>query len=161
MRRIIFVCTGNTCRSPMAEALFNSKVENDSSLRGEFVASSAGIFVDPYMNMASTEAINVMQKEYNIDISKHIPTKISPKMIEEAELVLCVGEDKVLYLKRIVPENVSMKIYNLKTFVGLSGNIEDPFGGDYDLYKRCANEIDEIIVKLIEKLKLNKKGESK
>ncbi len=161
MRKIIFVCTGNTCRSPMAEALFNSRIERDSKLEGEFLASSAGIFVDPYTNMASTEAINVMQKEYGIDISMHIPTKITLKMIEDAEVVLCVGEDKVVYLKKIVPENISMKIYNLKTFVGLSGNIEDPFGGDYDLYKKCAKEIDEVIIKLIEKLKLNTKEESR
>ena len=82
MRKILFVCTGNTCRSPMAEGIFNKLAEE----RGfDAIASSAGIFVTEE-NVSENSLI--VCEENDIDISSHTPSQITADMINSADIIL-------------------------------------------------------------------------
>ena len=86
MQKIMFVCTGNICRSAMAERLLKKKLK-EKDLEKEFYVCSSGI--SAYPNDVSTyEAAYVMQNEYGIDIKDHRATNIKASKIKEMDLLV-------------------------------------------------------------------------
>lgn len=151
VKRIIFVCTGNTCRSPMAEAIFRDIIV-EKGIDKNFEVSSAGIYSfegDP----ASYQAIEVMKKEFGIDLKTHRAKIIDDSDIEKADIILTMTKHHRDMIIDIYPE-ASEKVHILKEFAGIKEDTDviDPFGQDYDTYKSCANEIEELLVEILERL---------
>ena len=121
---ILFVCTGNTCRSPMAEGYLRSK-----GIDGVTV-SSRGLASDG--SPVSVNSKTVMD-EVGIDIGGHISKQLTDRDINGADKIICLSPShKAVLLSAGVPEN--------KLFV-LGNGISDPFGGDISVYRRCRDEI--------------------
>lgn len=142
--KVLFVCTGNTCRSPMAEAFLN-KLSRDNSL--EYEASSAGIFaVEGGISENSIRALD----ELGIDISNYKSKPITDNMIESADIVLTMSLSHKEYLDNFHPQH-SGKIKLLNDYAyGIKEDIKDPYGGDLQAYKAARDEIFKAINKLIE-----------
>lgn len=140
---ILFVCTGNTCRSPMAAAIMAKKAEE----RGIDVRiESAGIFANEGEN-ASSEAIIVMM-EYGIDLTGHHAQSINEELIEKSDLILTMTP-----AHKMIFDNVAgKKTYTLSEYAGIEGDIEDPFGGDVEDYQIAAKQIELAVDKVLEKL---------
>ena len=121
---ILFVCTGNTCRSPMAEGYLKSK-----GIEGVTV-SSRGLAADGSpVSLNSKTAMD----EAGIDIGSHISKQITADDINKADKIICLSPShKALLLSAGVPEN---KLYIL------GDGISDPFGGSIEVYRRCRDEI--------------------
>jgi len=151
VKRIIFVCTGNTCRSPMAEAIFKDIIA-EKGIQDEFEVCSAGVYAfdnDP----ASYQAIEVMKNEFNIDLKPHRAKVMDGSDIEKADLIFTMTRHHRNMIIDIYPE-ASDKVYVLKEFAGLTEDLDviDPFGQDYDVYKSCANDIEGLLLKVLERL---------
>ena len=142
--KVLFICTGNTCRSPMAEGFFNSYSNNSTSY-------SAGISVMTG-SQVSNHSVDSL-KEYNIDISKHIPVQINSIMLNDCDLVLTMTASHQKYLHAFYPEYAD-KIFSISEYTGCK-DISDPYGGDINTYKRCAAEIKNAVAMLIERIKQN------
>lgn len=150
-KRIIFVCTGNTCRSPMAEAIFKDIIK-EKRIDESFEVSSAGVYAfngDP----ASYQAIEVMKNEFGIDIKSHRAKVLDDLDIENADLILTMTKHHRKMIIDISPES-SSKVHILKEFAGdeSDSDVIDPFGQDYYVYKNCAEEIEELLLEVLERL---------
>lgn len=128
---IVFVCTGNTCRSPMAEALLKDKTNAHT-------VSSCGLSV-PFPAPAAENAVRVMA-EKGIDISDHRATQLTADTVEKAELILTMTEGHRKILTTLFP-SAKEKTHTLSEFAGENGDIADPFGGDIETYRLCAAQI--------------------
>jgi len=132
---ILFVCTGNTCRSPMAEAICNK-------LAGKNIADSAGINTVTGLS-ASQNSIEVC-KEIGIDLSGFTSTWICDRNPAEYDLFAVMSNSH----KQVL---VSLGIDAEKIIVL---NISDPYGGDLETYRKCRDEIYSAVKNLLESLSL-------
>ncbi|KDR94803.1 protein-tyrosine phosphatase [Peptoclostridium litorale DSM 5388] len=144
---ILFICTGNTCRSPMAE-FFLKTIIKDSEHDLDIGVHSAGIAtVD---GLSATDNAVAAMKEYGIDISSHRSKVASEKLLCSANLILTmsrVHKDAILTL----PKYRGKKIYTLKEFLGCDDmDVNDPFGLSLEIYKKTAEEIRVLVEKLFE-----------
>lgn len=145
-KNILFVCTGNTCRSPMAEGYFNALAAE----RGlDVSAKSAGLCVSGVP--VSDHSRIAMEKE-GIDISEHRSTELSEALLREADLILTMTEGHKATILSLKPE-YGGKVRTLAEYAGETGDVPDPFGGNLDTYLRCRDRIKTLVEKVLEQIR--------
>jgi protein-tyrosine-phosphatase len=149
--KILFVCTGNTCRSPMAEALFNNAVLH-SSLPYRVVSSSSGLHA-VRGDRVSPEVLSLLSQE-GLDLSEHSARQLNQTLVEDSDLILVMAGTHKHELCSIFPDAVN-KTYLLKEFAGedhAPGDITDPLGQGLEKYQQVLEEIRQCIKKIISKM---------
>ncbi len=141
--KILFVCTGNTCRSAMAAAMLNDiAVKNDLNV----LIDSAGVFAQ-IGERATDEAVAAMA-ERGIDLSGHRTKPLTDELISMADVILAMTSAHKQLIEALAPG----KVYTLKEYAGDEGDISDPYGGDAEEYEKTAAEIYDALVDIAEKL---------
>ena len=140
MFRILLVCTGNTCRSPMAEFLLKTRAERDR-LDHKIRVLSAGLAAG--RGKASREAIKVMQNR-SIDLTSHEARQVLPEYIDAADIILTMTNNHKSLILSLFPQ-AEGKVHTLCEFAGMEGEVCDPFGGDDSVYETCARQLTELV----------------
>lgn len=138
MKSILFVCTGNTCRSPMAKAICEYICRQNGL---EYECDSCGITTADGL-FASENAVLAVKELYSIDLSNHRSKQVSDKLVEDADTIFTMSESHAKALMYYFPD-CSDKI------VCAAPEISDPYMSNLEVYKLCASELYEHISALI------------
>lgn len=144
--KVLFVCTGNTCRSCMAEAIFNNMCHEDFA-----DAISAGLSV-VQGSITSENAVILLKNNLNVDFSERMAVQLTEELLEESDYVFTMTSFMKEFLIHHLPQHEN-KIFTLTEFVGVEGDVVDPYGGDMVIYSKTFNDLENNISLLIAKLK--------
>ena len=139
MDTVVFVCTGNTCRSAMAEGIFNAMA---SERHLKVKAASCGLSAFP--GDTATEAAKRAAKQYGADLSAHRSRRANEYLLEEAKFIYCMTKAHLQALLEQFPACAG------KASCLGKQDIPDPWGGSQAVYDRTAKEIAEEISRLLD-----------
>jgi len=159
-KTILFVCTGNTCRSAMAEGIFKKILKERKEDNSSFNILSAGISALPGIS-PTPEAIKVMS-EQGIDISQHHAQELREEIIKKADLILVMANEHKEYVHKEFPF-AQNKTFLLKKFT-LNNKTEsnqknernyeiiDPIGRKIEFYRIIARELKKNLEKILDNI---------
>jgi protein-tyrosine phosphatase len=138
---ILFVCTGNTCRSPMAAALMKRKIleKFGETYRGHAVpirTHSAG--VSAFGGDPASHGARQAMRGFGLRLDEHQSAQLNASMVDQADLILVMGQRHRNVIVSQWPEAAS-KVHLLASD---GGEISDPFGGPSEVYQRCAEQLE-------------------
>jgi len=143
LKNIVFVCTGNTCRSPMAQVMANDIF----STRGLLLrAHSCGVFAH-VGSSASAHAVSAVREAYGLDLAGHVSQSASLELLEAAAVIICMTSSHKSHLFTQFAQ-FKAKTYTLLELAGEKGNITDPFGGNISIYNNCMLQIKKYLDKI-------------
>ncbi|MCH1625127.1 low molecular weight protein arginine phosphatase [Fredinandcohnia quinoae] len=144
MTQILFVCTGNTCRSPMAEALLRFRAGNDLQVK------SAGLFASDGHDVSTNTRLVLEENGIKCD---HKSSFLTDDKVEWATYIFAMTNSHKQEILFRFPKAAS-KVFTLKEFVAKNGDVSDPYGGSLDIYRDTFDEMVPLIDSLLLKLTL-------
>jgi protein-tyrosine-phosphatase len=133
---ILFVCTGNTCRSCMVQALTRRELEKSGDVL--IRVRSAGTDTETGLP-ASENAVQAM-KDMGLDLTDHRSSVLDEALISQADLILALADRHLKEIIRKLPEAAD-KAYTIGSYAGIEGDVADPYGGDLKVYRKTAGEL--------------------
>ena len=146
--KVLFVCSGNTCRSPLAEGLARKRAQERGIANVVFMSAGTGALDGG----GASEGAILVGLERGIDLSTHRTRALTPAVLAEADLVLAMGPH---HLDAVLAMTPTDKIHLLDHFASLGATAEpinDPFGGSLDMYRETAAELERKIETLLDRL---------
>lgn len=145
--KILFVCSGNTCRSPLAESIAKRLV--DEAQRTDIEVSSAG--ASAWDGSPASDGALLVGMERGLDLSAHRSRQLTAEIIQQADLILAMAPSHLSRIKEIDP---SAKAHLLSGFAsGSDGRaIQDPFGADLAAYRETFDEIERELSGLLDRI---------
>lgn len=140
-KKIVFVCTGNTCRSPMAEGIAK-KTAMENNYRLEII--SRGTKIDPDEVVANPNAVLIMAGR-GIKIGGHKSALMSAEDVESAALILTMTESHKKNLLALFPGAAPYTFTLTEYATGTPGNISDPWGLSLADYENTAGQLEKLI----------------
>lgn len=146
IQHVLFVCTGNICRSPLAESLLERALKE----RGleEVTVTSAG--TGAWDGAPASEGAYLVGLERGLDLSGHRARLLTRELVEEADLILTMARHHRARVDELGGEG---RVFVLGEYAGRGDDeVSDPFGGDLGVYRDTAQELDALTAAVAERL---------
>lgn len=148
---VLFVCSGNSCRSPMAKGIFDKIVQDNKNDKVKIISLSAG--TSAVTNQLPNELAQASVKKYGADIKHHLSAPLTKERIEIADLILTMEQKHKNNVIEILPQ-AKNKVFVITEYVGDSQDgISDPLGQPEDKYVKTADILYDILKKVYKKIK--------
>ena len=148
MNKIIFVCTGNTCRSPMAEMIMKDFLKTAEIDHIEVSSRGLSVFTPSPVSLHVQTLLSVQ----NMDTSSHRSCLLSEDDITKDTLILTMTSSHKEHIHGYFPQLAS-QTYTLSEYTtGYHTDIQDPYGGSLDIYQTCYHQLEYFLKKLIKNL---------
>ena len=144
---LLFVCSGNTCRSPLAELLAR-KIADRRGLE-DLIVSSAG--TNAWDNVPATDEALLVGMERGLDLTGHRSRKVTPAIVSEADLIFVMTPGHLEQVRQMGGRGKVHVIDEYASGVSNTG-ISDPYGGDLEAYRNTADTLEEELEKLFDRL---------
>ena len=153
--QILFVCSGNSCRSPMAEGLLKKRLFPEFIDRVEIKSAGTLGLID----LPPTPLAIQVCEEKGVDISSHLSQSLTKELLEQSDLVLVMADHHKEFIGSNYPEQID-KVHLLTEFDASNSqnkekptSIPDPIGMNLDFYRKVVNQIDAELTRILPTLK--------
>jgi protein-tyrosine-phosphatase len=147
---ILVVCSGNTCRSPLAAALLAARLADEPAL-ARVTVTSAG--TSAWDGSPASEGSYLVALERGLDLSNHRARMLTAEQVQAADLILTMTG---AHASRVADLGGASKVATMREFAGLPSHerdVPDPFGGDVEAYRATANLLAELIEAIVSRLR--------
>ena len=148
IKNVLLVCTGNICRSPLAEALLERALRDRAI--AEVTVTSAG--TGAWNGAPASEGAYLVGLERGLDLSGHRARLLTRELVEQADLILTMARHHRARVDELGGEG---RVFVLGEYAGREGNeaeVSDPFGGDLDVYRDTCAELEALVAAVVERL---------
>ncbi len=141
MKTILFVCTGNICRSPMAAGIMRQRIAA-LGLTDQIQVLSAGVWAEN--GHEASQNARIVLEQRGISLNDHQSQNVTPTLLSQASIVLVMEEAHRRSLFYLAPQHLS-KVFLLTEMAGGHEDVADPFGGPLQGYAETANLLENLI----------------
>ena len=144
--RLLFVCTGNTCRSPLAEVI----ARQAAAARGLAPITVASAGTGAWADAPASDGSLLVALEHGLDLNAHRAQPLTAEVVAASDLVLTMGPS---HLERVEALGGSGRAWMLGEYAtGAAHAVGDPFGGDLAVYRETYEELERLIEAALDRL---------